>query len=127
MYKRQGLYIVFLVLGGVSAGGIPAAHTAHLHGLPLNGADSQFFVQLVRQLHIFLLVAGVPIGGVVAGLAPADADEIAGGPEGGEAHLRQAVCHSGRELLRLGSDVPIVLHAPQVDIQLVVADADRCV
>ena len=53
-----GLYIVFLVLGGVSAGGIPAAHTAHLHGLALDGADAKLFVQLISQLHILFLVAG---------------------------------------------------------------------
>src|SRR5699024_10213473 len=74
-----GLYIVFLVLGGVSAGDIPATHAAHLHGLTLPHIHTQLFVQLVSQFHIFLLVPSIPLGRIVAGFTSLDADEFASG------------------------------------------------
>lgn len=79
--------VVLLIFGWIGPWHIPACHTAHFHGLSLDGADAQIFVQLICQLHIPFLVASVPLGGVVAGFTPFNADELAGGPQSGETQL----------------------------------------
>ena len=61
---------------GVSTRHIPPSHASYLHSLPLDGGDAQVFVQLIRQFHIPFLVAGIPVGGVVASFTPFDAETV---------------------------------------------------
>ena len=83
--------------------------------LPLDGRDAQVFVQLIRQFHIPFLVAGIPVGGVVASFTPFDADKLSGGPQGGEAQFRQPLGHLGGKPFLFGLDAPII-SLPQMDI-----------
>ena len=118
-YRRS----MFLILGRVCAGDIPAAQTAHLHGLSLPHIYAKVLIELVGQLHIPLFVAGVPLRGVVADFTSFDANQLARSWQDGIAHLRQSICQFGGEALLLRLDTPIV-EAPQMDIQLVVTNAD---
>ena len=108
---------------GVSTRHIPPSHASYLHSLPLDGGDAQVFVQLIRQFHIPFLVAGIPVGGVVASFTPFDADKLSGGPQGGEAQFRQPLGHLGGKPFLFGLDAPII-RLPQMDIQLAAVHLD---
>ncbi len=111
-----------LILCGVCAGNIPAAHTAHLHRFTLPHGNTELFVQLVRQLHISLFIAGIPVRGVISGFASFDADEVACGEQRGKAHLRKPLGILGAEAFFLCHDAPVVA-APEVDVQLALVGA----
>ena len=73
----------------------------------LNGADAKLLVQLISQLHILILVAGVPIGGVIASLALADKQMRSPVDLRVEKHISgKPLRHFGTEAFRLGLDVP---------------------
>lgn len=55
-----------------------------------------------------LFIAGFPFGGIVAGLAPPDADELASGLQSGEAQLRQPFGDLGDKLFLFGLDAPVI-------------------
>ena len=83
-------------------------HGTDLHGHPLGGGDPHPLVEPVRLFYIPLFIAGFPFGGIVAGLAPPDADELASGLQSGEAQLRQPFGDLGDKLFLFGLDAPVI-------------------
>lgn len=128
-FKRDmGIGLPNLLFGSPACGSVLAvAHSLGFDSvkgsLPLDGGDAQVFVQLIRQFHIPFLVAGIPVGGVVASFTPFDADKLSGGPQGGEAQFRQPLGHLGGKPFLFGLDAPII-RLPQMDIQLAAVHLD---
>ena len=83
-----------LLIGlGISSWAVPAMHGPGLHRQPLGGGDAESLVVVIRQLPVLGRIASIPVRGIVAALAPLDADECPGAGEDGEAQLGQAFRH----------------------------------